>query len=71
MTEYEHLFVQHLHAKLKEAIDARIYVKVTKEDQLYIEIEKSGLKYSCYLIDNFSNKAYHKYRAFIIRTFFY
>lgn len=84
MSEYEYLFVQVLHAKLKETIDARIYVKVTKEDQLYVEIEKIGLKYSCYLIDNFSrrlceglsaeeayHKAYNRYRAFIIRTFFY
>lgn len=84
MTEYEYLFVTCLHSKLKEAIDARIYVKVTKEDQLYVEIEKVGLKYACYLIDNFSrrlceglsaeeayHKAHNKYRAFIIRTFFY
>lgn len=48
MLSYEWLFVQSLHAKLKERIVGKIFITVTKYDTLYIKIESfGGLTYDC------------------------
>lgn len=83
MREYEYIFAIALQSKLKEKIDASIYVNVFR-DQLTVHIKtRLGLEYETG-IDNFSEKirngysseyaAYQivkEYRSYINRTFFY
>ena len=83
MKDYECLFVTTLHGKLKEKINAAIYVAV-KDDTLVIDIKKDGIIYTGRIVDNFSERIMHgystdyamyevikDYRAFINKIFFY
>lgn len=83
MREYEYIFAIALQSKLKEKINASIYVNVFK-DQLIVQIKtRLGLNYETG-IENFSEKilngystdyaAYQivkEYRSYINGTFFY
>lgn len=83
MRDYEYIFSIALQSKLKEAINASIFVNVFK-DQLTVQIKtRFGLDYDT-AINNFSEKilngyssdyaAYQivkEYRSYINRTFFY
>lgn len=56
MKDYENLFSTALHQKLKEKIIGKIFIKVNRQDQLYISITRhDGIDYELY-IENFSNK---------------
>lgn len=56
MTDYGYLFATSLHTKLKEKITGKIFVRVTKEDALFVRIESYGdITYKCYL-ENFSDR---------------
>lgn len=56
MLDYGYLFETSLHGKLKEKIDGKIFVRVTREDALFVRIESyGGLTYKYYL-ENFSDR---------------
>ena len=79
---YEYLFETNLHARLKEKIIGKIFVKVTRDDALLVKIESfGGLNFST-TIDGFSDRilngysteyaAYEivsQYRKFVIHKF--
>ena len=61
MTQYGYDFSMALYAKLKERIYGRIYVKVTDDDELYIQItRRDGLDFEVY-INRFSEKMLNGY----------
>lgn len=50
MKDYEYLFVQLLHQKLKNKIVGKVFVKVNAKDELFVEIQSYGdLTYRLYL----------------------
>lgn len=84
MNEYEYLFVTNLHIKLKHVIDAAIFVKVTHDDQLYVEIKRFDLVFRGYICNDFSERIRNgyttdyavyeivkEYKEFIHKIFFY
>lgn len=61
MADYEYLFANILHAKLKEKIIGKIFVAVTRENALLVKIESfGGLSFST-TIENFSDKILNGY----------
>lgn len=55
MTDYEYVFSTALHQKLRERIVGKIFVKVTRNDDLFVKIESyGGLTYK-FVRDNFSD----------------
>lgn len=85
MRNYGHVFSMNVQKKLKEKINARIFVKVTKDDRLYVEIEKKGGPiFKKFIIKNFSEKFHNgftsdnaadivmkKFKQFISKYYFY
>lgn len=64
MQDYEYMFAMNVHEKLKEKVNARVFCKITPEDELYIEIEErdSGIGYYC-AIPDFSHKILNGYTS--------
>lgn len=61
MTDYEYLFTTTLHQKLREKIVGKIFVKVTRNDELFVKIESyGGLEYRFYR-SNFSESIVNGY----------
>lgn len=61
MTDYEYLFTTTLHQKLREKIVGKIFVKVTRNDELFAKIESyGGLEYRFYR-SNFSESLLNGY----------
>lgn len=84
MKEYEYLFSTNLHAKLKEKIVGKIFVKVTYNDELLIKINSYGNLECTIHIGNFSERILNgwstdyavyevikQYREFLNKKFFY
>ena len=84
MNDYEYLFIANLHSKLKLLIDGSIFVKVTHDDRLYVEIKRLDLTYRGYIVNDFSERIKNgyttdyavyeivkEYKEFIHRIFFY
>lgn len=83
MTDYGYLFSMNLHAKLKEHIVGKVFVKVTGGDELYVKIQNMGnLQYEA-LMPNFSERlinglttdyaAYQiidMYKSYILKKYF-
>lgn len=83
MRDYEHLYATTLHQKLKEKIIGKIYVKITTEDVLHIDITGKGNlkfnidfdKFSQRFMDGWStdlaaNDVVNAYKKKILETFF-
>ena len=83
MKDYEYLFAMNLHARLKEMIEGKVFVKVKGNDKLYVKIESFGdLRYEVELPD-FSEKVMNgltseyivyeivkRYKCFILERYF-
>ena len=81
--EYEYVFVNALHARLKEEIIGKIYVTVSQDDVLYVNIlSVNDTKYT-FVKSNFADKIYggwtseyaafeviREYRNFIVKRYF-
>ena len=63
MFDYEYLFAMTLHAKLKEKIVGRIYVAVTREDELYVKVESVSDLTFIHTIEDFSHKIQNGYSS--------
>ena len=56
MTDYGYVFSTNLHAKLKEKVVGKVFVRLNYNDELYIKIESfGGLKYETRFV-NFSER---------------
>lgn len=64
MADYEYIFSTSLHGKLKEKIYGRIFVKVTYDDKLFINIirEREDINFTMY-INDFSAKILNGYTS--------
>ena len=51
MQEYEYVAVKALHEKLKEKIDASIFVTIAKDGALFVRITKNDVRYVRYFND--------------------
>ena len=83
MQEYEYVAVKALHEKLKERIDAKIYVIVTKDDSLFVCIDKDRIHYKKYFNDityellggsfaeKFCDAIVKDYKKFVLSKYFY
>ena len=59
--DYEYLFETGLHAKIRERVIGKVFVKVNREDVLIVKIESfGGLKFET-SIDNFSSRILNSY----------
>ena len=81
--DYEYIFATNLHQKLKEKIVGAVFVKVTRNDELFINIKSyGGIDYKAF-ISNFSDKLLNgwttdyamyeivkEYRAFVLKRYF-
>lgn len=58
---YEYLFQTNLHAKIREKVIGKVFVKVNQDDVLIVKIESFGnLKFET-SIDNFSKRILNGY----------
>ena len=73
MQDYEYIAVKALHEKLKEKIDASIFICTTKEDSLFVRIEKGDVRYVKYFenitYDILSGSFSDKYCNVIVKDF--
>ena len=73
MQDYEYIAVKALHEKLKEKIDASIFICTTKEDSLFVRIEKGDVRYVKYFenitYDILSGSFSDKYCNAIVKDF--
>lgn len=83
MFDYEYLFAMSLHAKLKENVVGKVYVAVTKKDELYVRIESYGGLIFDWSAGDFSTRILNgytseyasydvmkKYKKFIMKKYF-
>ena len=83
MRDYEYLFATTLHEKIKKEVVGKVFVKVTTEDKLYVNIKTFGDIEYVLTVDNFSQRimngwstdyaAYevlNRYRTFIMKRYF-
>ena len=83
MQEYEYVAITKLHERLKEKINASIFVCINKDDELVVHINKNELHYSksfgditCELVggsfaDKFCDIIVKEYRRFVLSRYFY
>ena len=83
MFDYEYLFAMSLHARLKENVVGRVYITVTKKDELYVRIESYGGLIFDWSVGDFSTRILNgytseyasydvmkKYKKFIMKKYF-
>ena len=83
MQEYEYVAVKALHEKLKEKINAKIYVIVTKDGSLFVCIDKEHIHYKEYFdnityellggsfAEKFCDAIVKDYKKFVLSKYFY
>ena len=83
MQEYEYVAIQRLHEKLKDVIDASIFVNIRRNESLFVEIKKKDLRFERYfdnitddlISGSFSDKycdlIVKEYKRFILSKYFY
>lgn len=83
MQDYEYISVKALHEKLKEKINASIYVTIEEDDTLFVRIRQGHVQYKKYFNDityellggsfaeKFCDAIVKDYKKFVLSKYFY